>query len=336
MRILFGMLGITLALGGCIRASIVEADGPQVTYCLEQGGHQPRPGLQPRDQLLRRLERAAEADRRPDRRPAAHLDLQVRAPPHPAVREHGPGPAAEQDLAMADPTNLSAREAVRQLRAKEVSPLELIDAALARIAAVDPAVNAVPTLCVERARDHARRIMAGSAEAGLLAGPAGADQGPGRGRGRAHDLRLADLPRPRAGILRLAGRAHRGRGRRRAGQDQHAGIRCRGQHLQRGVRHHPQPVEPGPHLRRLLGRGGGGAGDRHGLARRRLRPRRLPAHAGLVLRRGRACAPRPAGCPTGRAACPSVPSASRGRWPATCAMPPCSWTCWRASTRAIP
>ena len=71
---------------------------------------------------------------------------------------------------MSELTALSAREAVRRLQAGEVSPLELIDAALARIAAVDPTVNAVPTLCVERARDHARRIMAGEAPSGLLAG----------------------------------------------------------------------------------------------------------------------------------------------------------------------
>jgi amidase len=68
------------------------------------------------------------------------------------------------------PTNLSAREAVRQLRAGTFSPLELIDAALARIAAVDPAVNAVPTLCADRAREHARRMMAGTAATGPLAG----------------------------------------------------------------------------------------------------------------------------------------------------------------------
>src|SRR3954453_7377273 len=32
MRILVGVLGIPLALAGCIRALIVEADGPRVTY----------------------------------------------------------------------------------------------------------------------------------------------------------------------------------------------------------------------------------------------------------------------------------------------------------------
>lgn len=56
----------------------------------------------------------------------------------------------------------SAREVVRLLRAEEVSPLELVELALARIEAVEPLVNAVPTRCAERAREQARRIMAGA------------------------------------------------------------------------------------------------------------------------------------------------------------------------------
>jgi amidase len=58
-------------------------------------------------------------------------------------------------------TRLSACEAVARLNAGEVSPLEMIDAALARIAEVDPTVNALPTLCADRARAHALRIMEG-------------------------------------------------------------------------------------------------------------------------------------------------------------------------------
>jgi amidase len=72
---------------------------------------------------------------------------------------------------------LPAREAVRLLHAREISPLELIDVALARIAEVDPIVNALPTLCPERARAHAKRVMAGQ------------DAPPGDGRGW-----LAGLP----------------------------------------------------------------------------------------------------------------------------------------------
>jgi amidase len=55
---------------------------------------------------------------------------------------------------------MSAREAVRRLRARELSPLDLIDAAADRIAAVDGAVNALPTLCLDRARDAAKRFVA--------------------------------------------------------------------------------------------------------------------------------------------------------------------------------
>ncbi len=59
----------------------------------------------------------------------------------------------------AELTRLTAIEAVARLTSGEVSALELVDAALARIAAVDGAVNALPTLCPDRAREHARRIM---------------------------------------------------------------------------------------------------------------------------------------------------------------------------------
>ena len=71
---------------------------------------------------------------------------------------------------------MSAIEAVARLRKREVSPLELVEASAQRIAEVEPAVNALPTLCLDRAREHARRIMQGSAardaagEAGWLAG----------------------------------------------------------------------------------------------------------------------------------------------------------------------
>jgi amidase len=66
---------------------------------------------------------------------------------------------------------LSAIEAVRRLQAGEVTPLDLIDAVERRAAAVNGAVNALVTPAYERARDHARRLMAlPPAERGLLAG----------------------------------------------------------------------------------------------------------------------------------------------------------------------
>ena len=119
------MLGITLALGGCIRASIVEADGPRVTYSWSKA-----------DTSLDRVYSLAisycDGWNAPPKLIADQidgeqhtLDLQVRAPPHPAVRADGPGPAAEQDLAMADPTKLvrprGGAPAPRQARSRRSS-----------------------------------------------------------------------------------------------------------------------------------------------------------------------------------------------------------------------
>jgi amidase len=60
---------------------------------------------------------------------------------------------------------LSAREAVAGLRAGKLDPLELVEAALARIQAIDGKLNAVPTVVPERARAAARRLRTARAEA---------------------------------------------------------------------------------------------------------------------------------------------------------------------------
>ncbi|MDY0882383.1 amidase [Dongia soli] len=66
---------------------------------------------------------------------------------------------------------LTAVAAVAALRRGEVTPLDLIDAAEARIAATNSAVNAIVTLCLDRARAAARELMAKPIEArGLLCG----------------------------------------------------------------------------------------------------------------------------------------------------------------------
>jgi len=53
---------------------------------------------------------------------------------------------------------LTAREAVRLLRSGAVSPVDLVQASLARIEATDGVLNAVPTRCAERALAHASRL----------------------------------------------------------------------------------------------------------------------------------------------------------------------------------
>ena len=60
-------------------------------------------------------------------------------------------------------TCLTALEARQRLASGEISPLDLIDAAEARIAACEPSINALPTTCFDRARDHARRLMSSKA-----------------------------------------------------------------------------------------------------------------------------------------------------------------------------
>lgn len=69
---------------------------------------------------------------------------------------------------------LSACDAVDLLRKKEIAPSEMLDAAIERIARVEPAVNAVVTICEDRARDALYRLAedekANGREPGWLAG----------------------------------------------------------------------------------------------------------------------------------------------------------------------
>ncbi|MFA7664712.1 MAG: amidase family protein [Burkholderiaceae bacterium] len=53
---------------------------------------------------------------------------------------------------------LSATAAVALLERGEVSPLELVDAAISRIEALDPVVNALPLRCFDAARDAAKAL----------------------------------------------------------------------------------------------------------------------------------------------------------------------------------
>ena len=78
------------------------------------------------------------------------------------LRAVGTLPAVSDEL-----WRTSAVEAVGLLRAGEVSPLELVEAALERIEQVDGAINALPTVAADRARDAARRAEPGSPLAGL-------------------------------------------------------------------------------------------------------------------------------------------------------------------------
>lgn len=63
-------------------------------------------------------------------------------------------------MSMNELYKLTARQMVELLRTRQVSPLEAVDASVARIEETDSSLNAMPTLCVERAREHAEKLSA--------------------------------------------------------------------------------------------------------------------------------------------------------------------------------
>jgi amidase len=72
---------------------------------------------------------------------------------------------------MDDLIRMTAREVLARLNAGDISHGEVLDALESRVAAVDGAVNALPTLCFDRARAHAAQIAARPvAERGVLGG----------------------------------------------------------------------------------------------------------------------------------------------------------------------
>src|SRR5215468_11729471 len=75
-------------------------------------------------------------------------------------------PVADQRLIRETACNI-----VDKLNKGEVTPLDLLDVLEKRIAEVDGKINALPTLCFDRARKHAAELMKKpAAERGLLAG----------------------------------------------------------------------------------------------------------------------------------------------------------------------
>src|SRR6201995_563994 len=77
----------------------------------------------------------------------------------------------EIQLAGQDLGRDTAYAVVSKLKKGDVTPLDLLDVLEKRISEVDGAVNALPTLCFERARDNAKAMMQKKpAERGLLAG----------------------------------------------------------------------------------------------------------------------------------------------------------------------
>lgn len=78
--------------------------------------------------------------------------------------------AISADFSGPELCQLEAHEVVALLKKGEVSPEELLDAAFKRIAEVEPAVNAMPTLCEERAHAAAKNVAANARKNGAKPG----------------------------------------------------------------------------------------------------------------------------------------------------------------------
>src|SRR5215813_4557997 len=130
--------------------------------------------------------------------------------------------------------SMSSVEMRRRIGTKEVSPVELVAASIARIEALNPAVNAIAATDFARAEARDKRGI--SRPQGRATWPtarlADRHQGPPRDRRAADDLRLAALSQPRARTRRGYGRAYTQGGRDLSLQDQRAGIWSRREYAQ--------------------------------------------------------------------------------------------------------
>ncbi len=180
---------------------------------------------------------------------------------------------------------------VDKLRTGEVTPLDLLDELEKRITEVDGKVNALPTLCFDRARDRAKALMKKPAsERGLLAGlpvpvkdltnvagvlttqgsPIYRDNIPARS-----DLMVEHLEANGAIVYAKSNTPEFG-----------AGANTFNEVFGRTL----NPWDTSRSGRGLIGRRGGSACHRHGVARARLRHGRLAAQPRELLRHRRAAA----------------------------------------------
>ena len=181
------------------------------------------------------------------------------------------------DIIFSDATRLA-----ELIRTKEVSPVEVVQAHLDRIEAVDPKINAIVTRRGRRARG--REGGGGGGPGGRRTRPAARravhGEGLDRHRGRADPARLADLQGPRPRRRRDQRRAHEEGRRHPAGEDQPARILLLDRERQPALRPVEQPVGPDPHAGRVERRRVGGHRGGHVAARSRHRPRHLRARPG--------------------------------------------------------
>ena len=237
---------------------------------------------------------------------------------------------AQEGASMTELHYLSATEAIARFRSHDLSPVELLDAVIARAEEVEPTVNALCHTFHDEARAQARE-----AEARYMG--KGEQPRPLEGIPIAikEEEAVAGQPWTQGSLIykdlvaeQSSSFAQRildaGRDRPRA--DDGPGVLVRGVHPLAHLGRHPQPVEPGVRRRRLVRRLGRLAGVGHldagqRLGHRRLDPRsrhRSTASSGSSRRTGACRRPR-------RSTSTSTATAARWRAPSPTAR--CSRTC---------
>ena len=170
----------------------------------------------------------------------------------------------------------------------EVTPVELLEAAIERIERLDPALNAVVIAWFDHARRDRRRPDLPDGPVPRRAVPA---QGPYT-TSPARRCRNGNVALKEAAIVDTADTTlvarYQAAGLVIAGRTNSPEMGSLPTTQPTGVGPDAQPVGPRPHAGRVERRRGGGRGRRDGAVRQRLRRRREHPHPGVVLRAGRA------------------------------------------------
>src|SRR5712691_2189017 len=191
---------------------------------------------------------------------------------------------------MSDLHYMPATEALRLFRSRDLSPVELVTAVIARAEEVEPAINAFAETRYAEALVQARAAEARYSGTGGPPLPmdglpvAVKEEAPITGQRNTFGSLPLRRRRRAHGALRPA---HHRRGRHRACQVDNAGVLLRTVHLDEALGRHPQPVEHRLLPRRLERRVRRCAGGRLGDPGDRVGYRRLDQDPGLVLRRRR-------------------------------------------------
>ena len=183
---------------------------------------------------------------------------------------------------------MTIAEAARALRSRSVSSVELTNDCLAQIGKLNPVLNAFITVTADSALARAEELdreLGQGIDRGPLHGIPIAHKDLMRTKGRAHDVRIENLRRFRAGSRCRGGREVGGSGRRDGGESRAARTRVRDHVRQSAFWDHSKPAQSRAFAGRIERRVGSRGGYKDGVRRDGYRHGRLHPGACVVLRR---------------------------------------------------